>query len=291
MLKARFGGVAHRIAAGLVGDGSECHGFDDEVSRDHDWGPGFCLWLARDDFEDFGAELSEAYEALPKSFGGFGPRRTSRWGEGRVGVFCIEDFYAGFIGLPRAPETLDEWLAIPENCLAAATNGAVFYDPSGGFSKIRNALLKFYPEDVRRKKIASRLMTASQAGQYNFGRSAARGDLFAASYSKIKFASDSISMIYLLNLRYTPFYKWMYKGLGELATLGSKTQSLVTALLAEPDFKKNEEVIEEACSVFAEELRRQGLSDASGSWLAGHGPRVVMGITDPGLRARNIWVG
>ena len=163
MLKGRFGPVAGRIAAGLVGDGSECYGFDDEISRDHDWGPGFCLWLSRPDYEDFGAGLSAAYEALPKTFAGFGPRVTSNWGEGRVGVFCIEDFYSGFIGLPRAPETLDEWLAIPENCLAAATNGEVFLDPLGGFSEIREKLLKFYPEDVRRKKIAARLMTAAPA--------------------------------------------------------------------------------------------------------------------------------
>jgi hypothetical protein len=51
-----------RIAAGLVREGSECFGFDDELSRDHDRGPGFCLWLTADDYIEVGTELQRSYE-------------------------------------------------------------------------------------------------------------------------------------------------------------------------------------------------------------------------------------
>ncbi|MCP4611445.1 MAG: DUF4037 domain-containing protein, partial [Planctomycetes bacterium] len=183
MIADKFGEHQNNIAAGLVGDGSECFGFDDELSRDHDWGPSFCLWLTKKNFETIGLGLQKEVQNLPGEFEGFGPRQESSWGDGRVGVFEIEQFYRKFIGLDHPPETLVEWRRIPEINLAAATNGKVFTDPLGEFTSFRDRLKSFYPEDVRLKKIASRCMTIAQSGQYNYPRCVKREDYVAAQWA------------------------------------------------------------------------------------------------------------
>ena len=118
MIVGRFGDAAHRIATGFVGPGSECFGFDDEISRDHDWGPGFCIWLPAADYDRFGTDLQKAYENLPATFMGFGPRKVSPGEQRRTGVGKISEFYLTYTGLDHVPATHGEWLNIPESSLA-----------------------------------------------------------------------------------------------------------------------------------------------------------------------------
>ncbi len=291
ILKSAFAPHLDRMATGLVGDGSECFGFDDSISRDHDWGPGFCVWLTRQDYREIAAGLQRAVDELPKTFEGFGPRRTSTWGDGRTGVFEIPGFYKRFLGLERPPEDLDTWLLLPENALAACTNGKVFQDPLGEFSAWREGLLAFYPEDVRRKKIAARCMTLGQAGQYNFPRCVRRGELFAAQYAETKFCADVVSLVFLLNRKYTPFYKWMHRAVGQLPVLGGWVRERISALIADPDLTKKEQRIEEISVALIREIRSQGLSSLDSSFLPDHGPAIQATIQDGPLRERNVWVG
>ena len=44
MIERQFGQYKPYIAVGLCGFGSECLGYDDDISQDHDFGPGFCIW-------------------------------------------------------------------------------------------------------------------------------------------------------------------------------------------------------------------------------------------------------
>ncbi len=291
LLEERFAPYHDRIAAGLVGDGSECYGYDDEQSRDHDWGPGFYFWLTPADYRAFGRELQQAYDEMPAVFQEYGPRRTSQWGEGRTGVREIGDFYEQFLGRPEPPADPEDWLFLPENALAACTNGAVFTDPLGEFSRRRRALQNFYPEDVRLKKIAARCMTIAQSGQYNFGRCMKRGDLYGARYAETKFCADVYSLVFLLGRRYAPFYKWVSRAAEELPEPGKTIGRHLTNLLQTAGARQRQTIIEGICNLLIKELTARGLSDCSSDFLADHGPAVQQKIADPGLRQRNVWIG
>lgn len=281
-----------RISVGLCGEGSQCFGFDDQLSQDHDFAPGFCVWLSEEDFSCYGHALQKAYESLPHHFCGFS-RETIIAGE-RLGVMTGESFYKRFTGNAEGPQDNMDWLMTPEAHLASATNGRLFHNQNVAFSRTRERLLAFYPEDVRRKKIAARAAIMAQAGQYNLLRLIKREDKVATSLAFARFAEASISMAHLLNRRYTPFYKWGFTSIRTLPKLGRAVASPLSSLVGIPALigeKPAGEIHEEAfqltekiCIAIAEELRAQELSRTQDNFLLHHANEIMEGIRDPQLR-------
>lgn len=244
MLSAKYPQYGSRIAVGLVGHGSECYGFDDAYSQDHDFGPRFCLWLSDEDYAVIGEQLQTDYDALPRDFNidtqghavfstntastaashgsPFPATPRARGVNRRDGVFCIGDFFESITGYRTAPAQTSphEWLMLDEATLAAATNGEVFADPTGQFSKTRQGF-KDMPDDVRLALISKRLGMIAQAGQYNLPRSLKRGDGAAAWLSIHEFVNAASSLVFLINVPmvagYLPYYKWQFAALRKLS--------------------------------------------------------------------------
>lgn len=280
------------IAAGLVGEGSECLGFDDELSVDHDFGPSFCIWVPENIYKQVGTQIQNAYDCLPQDYRGY-RRITSAQGGGRVGVMSIENFYLKYTGYSRAPEDNMEWFRIPESFLATVTNGKVFMDNLGTFSNIRASLKSFYPTDVVKKKLASRCAYIAQSGQYNYPRCMNRGDNQAAYLACGEFTKNVLGILYLLNETYMPYYKWMFRGTENFRILHDCVDKL-RELVMIPDTTDNgprkSQIIESICVSIGMELNRRGYTRTTDAFLQTHGEELMRGIEDSRLRNMHIMV-
>ena len=276
MIHEKFPSYENRIAVGLAGEGSDCFGFDDAVSRDHDWGPGFCMWLTNDDYDKIGKRLQEEYDKLPEDFMGY-KRRTSPISGKRDGVSTISMFYMMTTGKSKAPTTDSEWLMTDDDKFAIAINGEVFRDDLGEFSAIRDSIMLYYPNHIWRRKIAYTAASMSQTGQYNYNRMLWRGDLVTAAICLGDFIKHTMSMLYLLDKKYAPYYKWMFKGLEASEDAKSIRDKLIILAGSGPDNKQVGGIIEDICSEILVRLHNLGLASSTDNYLDHH----VLEILNP----------
>ena len=131
VLMAQFSSVLPLISVGLMGSGSECLGYDDEVSRDHDFEPGFCIFIPDESVLDRRTAflLERAYAKLPKEYLGVKRSPLSPVGGNRHGVIPLSSFVREKTGTPDGKLTIGNWLTVPEQSLLELTNGEVFLFP------------------------------------------------------------------------------------------------------------------------------------------------------------------
>ncbi|MCR5398302.1 MAG: DUF4125 family protein [Lachnospiraceae bacterium] len=201
MIHDKFGAYEDLIAVGLFGDGSDCFGFDDEISRDHDWGPGFMMLVSREVYDKIGADLQKAYDSLPDEYMGY-KRTVTAQGSSRVGVICIED-----IAYDPSYETEH----------AKMINGQIWKDDTGVITSVRDKAAQYYDEMTWRQKLGVSLVLTGQTGQYNLPRTLKRGDLATAHMYLSDYMKNMLHTLFLINRTYAPYDKWLIRAAGDLA--------------------------------------------------------------------------
>ncbi len=285
MIEQQFGDYAGRIAVGLAGKGSDCFGYDDAQSRDHDWGPDFCMWVTAETYAEIGEKLQAAYEQLPAEFKGY--RRTvSPWGRGRRGVFTIDGFFEMLLGAASYEKV--DWRQVSDASLAAAVNGRIFRDDEGIFTQRRQEFCQGYPEPVMYLKLADAAARFSQCGQYNYKRVLQREDWVSAQLMLADCMREAMKLQHYIEGKYPPHDKWLYRSLCESERgreLGMLLRQLVlrragkdekvdersresTVALAQSH--KAEELIEEIAAFFVGELYERGYISDSDNYLDAH---------------------
>ena len=266
--------LAPYMCLALVGTGSECLGFDDAISEDHDFTKRCQLFLPADIYETNKEHLQSYFK---------------NYAYGTVQIECISEFYQRYTLYPEGPQCEKEFRRVPQDLLCTATNGEVFLDNFGSFTHIRQRLLAYYPEDIRLRKIAYELNQLAQSGQYNLPRMLQRGDTIAASLALHQFVHHYMLLVHLFNKSYAPFYKWLYRHSCTLPILGNTVKHGIVELLDAPitDTKSH---IDRLCSAIIQELQRNGLSTSPIDFLTYQAKEVIQRIQDPLLRKEDSWV-
>jgi len=249
ILERRFPDFAH--AAALIGYGSDVLGYDDETSRDHEWGPRVQLFA-----EDIGAadEIERVLaEELPPTFGGFsthfgptdeaGTAKITPLEDGRlvhrVQVVDLGEFLRGRIGCdPRDGLDMRRWLIIPTQRLLEVTAGDVFSDPIGELRRVRE-LLAWYPRDAWLYAMAGHWQQISEYEHF-VGRTASRDDELGSRLLTASVVRELMRLAFLQERRYAPYAKWFGTAYRELRR---PEQPAVEAALAASVWRTREDAL------------------------------------------------
>ncbi len=271
LVRPWLGEVAPELpyAAALIGYGSELLGFDDETSRDHNWGPRVQVFLRRDDFDREARRLVEAFSAVaPDSFAGepIGWRNRPHppaSGEGAEGVFehglevhTLESMLERLLGVPSVDGLSSlQWLGFPEQRLLAFTAGAVFHDADGRLTRARQNLA-YFPDAVWLYKIACQWRRIAEEQAF-VGRTGQVGDDLGSRVVAARLVRDVMRMGFLLERKYAPYAKWIGRAFARLPIATVLAPHLERALRANEWQERGEGL----AAAYLELARRQNAMD------------------------------
>ncbi len=293
LLEKEFPQIAPDVACGVFGYGSECLGMDDDISRDHHWGLRVDMLMPDEIFRTRSPEILQRIgERLPESFEGVVLRRGHVEGAG-IAPESLEAFLSRTIGLTDAPKTLKEWLDMPEEDIVHVTNGEVWYNPSGRFTRIRETLA-YYPDPVWLRRISHWCRYFSGMGVYAMHRALMRNNIPYATTAFGRAVKWAMELAFLLNRRYFPYDKWLYPFFKNLPDLTDRMDPLVCeAVEADTPWDRRLRILEEISDILDAKMVSLDIipphpqfrgSDTSGYRLLEHAYGVIVKKLPPEIK-------
>jgi hypothetical protein len=263
ILEREFPEETAQTAFGVFGYGSEALYMDDEISRDHHWGLRIDALMPDDMFHSRREDIMRVVGAnLPPSFQGYSLREGLIPGKG-LALDSLSAFLVRTIGIDHAPQTHLEWLSVPEEDIVHVINGEVWHDPTGRYSEIRQALMNYYPEPVRRRRIAHWCRFFSGMGTYALKRAILRGNELYATTTFAKAIRWGVQLAFMLDRRYFPYDKWLLAYFERLPRLAEPLRPLVyEAVRLSTPWERKLDLLDQMADVIDAALVADGLIPA-----------------------------
>ncbi len=288
-----------RYLAGRLGSGSDVLGFDDPLSRDHDWG---CrLTLLIDGADRAAVPVVDALldRLLPDEFRGWPTRFATTWENvatrHRVSVDTVGDFARNRLGVDPVPgmSTVD-WLGLTGQAVLEVAGGPVFVDDTTEWGTVQRRLA-WYPSDVELYLLASGWGRLGQRLSF-VGRCADSGQPLQSRLLAAGLVGDLIDLAFLLHRRWAPYEKWREAMFATLPTASTLTP-ILTAAVTTDSWPEREAALLAAVEVLADVQRGRGLPTAEPAVTGfydrpyrtiadGMTALLLAGITDPVLVGR-----
>lgn len=244
--------------AGIFGYGSELLGFDDDMSRDHNWGPRVQLVVTGADFAAHAVAIVDGFDAVkPATFLGepIGyrsrphPPIVANDALGRpshgVEIFTAQGILRTRLALgPDTPLDALTWLSLSEQRLLELTAGEVFHHGLGDLTRLRETLGQC-PRDVTLYKLAAQWRRIADEQAF-VGRAGYVGDDLGSRIIAARLARDIMRIGFLLEGRYPPYAKWFGSAFARLASAKTLTPPL-SAALAEETWEGRQAHLASAC--------------------------------------------
>lgn len=259
VLKTELPSDYGRLAVAIIGTGSETLGLDDEISRDHHWGPRANVMYLRADEARLATPIQTILQTkLPKKYLQY-EIHTDLKSMISVCTTSVEGFFETILNIEHLPERDLDWLKLCEMDLLHVTAGKVVYDGAGELTRYRQHLA-YYPDNVWKKRVADWCTYAAhREGAYNVQRSSKRNDEITSMMYLGQAFKRTMELCFILNKQYAPYTKWLNRTFRRLPKYGERLAPLLDDIMAEQAWPQRVLKLAEVQYVLADCVADRGL--------------------------------